>query len=468
MSREKCDTTVLINFTVEHFRSFGAEQTLNMAATGLGDHPGHCAPIPGTDKSALQVGVLYGANASGKSNLVKAIQFARQMVLGRTSLKALALNRFRFTAKPKPTSFEFRFLARGRVFVYGFTATQDAVLEEWLDAASDSGREHPVFERKKQDTKPGDLRPFGTDGKVARKALGALKLFGVRDDQLVLNKIAEMPDQHRGELFTAAAWWFAACLDIVQAESQFAPLVDVLNADKAFREFCAAFLQNVGTGINALSVKTARIPADKVPKALLDQLQTTAEQDVAFRLGGPGVAIELDAADPTTVVRKNLVARHPVGDEEYPIAFQEESDGTQRCLDLLPALYHLTQESKVFVVDEIDRSLHPHLCRELLKVFLGACPGEPRQLIVTTHETHLLDLDLLRRDEVWFVEKDHDRQQSRLSSLVEFKPRKDLQIEKGYLQGRFGGIPFVGDTKKLLDMIRSPAHGTRHEKKAPA
>lgn len=459
---------MLINFTVEHFRSFGAEQTLNMVATALGDHPGHCAPIPGTDKKALQIGVLYGANASGKSNLVKAIQFARQMVLGRTSLKALALNRFRFTAKPKPTSFEFRFLARGRVFVYGFTATQDAVLEEWLDAASDSGREHPVFVRKKQDIKPGDLRPFGTEGKIIRKAVRALNLFGVRDDQLVLNKLAEMPDQHRGELFTAAAWWFAACLDIVQADSPFAPLVDVLNADKAFREFCAAFLQNVATGIDELSVKTERIAADKAPKALLDQLQSTADQNVAFRVSGPGVTIELDAADPTKIVRKNLFARHQVGDSNYQMSFQEESDGTQRCLDLLPALYHLTQGSRVFVVDEINRSLHPILCRELLKVFLGACPGEPRQMIVTTHETHLLDLDLLRRDEVWFVEKDHDRQQSRLSSLVDFKPRKDLQIERGYLQGRFGGIPFVGDTKKLLDMIRSPAHGPRHEKKAPA
>ena len=87
---------MLINFTVDYFRSFGVEQTLNMVATPLKDHPGHCVEIPGTEKSVLQTGVIYGANASGKSNLVKAMLFAQQMILGRTTLKGLAQNRFRF------------------------------------------------------------------------------------------------------------------------------------------------------------------------------------------------------------------------------------------------------------------------------------------------------------------------------------------------------------------------------------
>jgi hypothetical protein len=184
-------------------------------------------------------------------------------------------------------------------------------------------------------------------------------------------------------------------------------------------------------------------------------------------LGAPGMTYELDANDPTKIVRKHLAARHQVRGSDYSISFQDESDGTQRCLDLLPALYHLTRECRVFVVDEIDRSLHPLLCHALLKLFLEACPDKCQQMIVTTHETHLLDLDLLRRDEVWFMEKDRD-QQSRLSSLGDWKARKDLRIEKGYLNGRFGGIPFIGDTKKLMDMIQCPINGRRNEKKAPA
>ena len=96
----------------------------------------------------------------------------------------------------------------------------------------------------------------------------------------------------------------------------------------------------------------------------------------AFQLSGPGVTLELDAADPTKVVRKDLTARHQVIREDYSISFQEESDGTQRCLNLLPALYHLTQQCKVFVVDEIDRSLHPLLCYALLKLFRGQNTGK--------------------------------------------------------------------------------------------
>ncbi len=438
-----------------------------MVATVLKDHPGHCVVIPGTEKSVLQVGVIYGANASGKSNLVKAIMFAQLMILGRTSLAQLALNRFRFIKKKVPASFEFRFLADGKVFVYGFTITQDAILEEWLDVATESGREINVYTRSKADIQIGRLRSFGKEGAALRKALSALKLLGVRDDQLLLNKIMDLPDQHRGELLTRVGWWFAECLTVVEAESNFIPLVDMLGADDDFRKFCGAFLKNVGTGINDLTIEEKKIDAAKVPKPFLERLQASKGQDFMATLGVPGMTYELDADDPTKIIRKDLAARHQVSDLDYSLSFQDESDGTQRCLNLLPALYHLTRKCKVFVVDEIDRSLHPLLCHALLKLFLDACPGKCQQMIVTTHETHLLDLDLLRRDEVWFMEKDR-HQQSRLSSLADWKARKDLRIEKGYLQGRFGGIPFIGDAKKLMDMIQCTVNGTQNEKKTPS
>src|SRR5262249_24535016 len=159
----------------------------------------------------------------------------------------------------------------------------------------------------------------------------------------------------------------AECLTVVQAESQFTSLVDMLDADEDFRRFCGVFLRNVGTGINDLSIKKERIDAGKIPRPILDELQPPKGRNVAFQLSGPGVTLEPDAADPTKVVRRNLTARHQVSREDYSISFQEESDGTQRCLNLLPALYHLTQQCKVFVVDELDRSLHPLLCHALLK-----------------------------------------------------------------------------------------------------
>ena len=107
-------------------------------------------------------------------------------------------------------------------------------------------------------------------------------------------------------------WWFAECLTVVQAEAHFTQLVDMLDTDDEFRRFCGVFLSNVGTGIDELSIEKARIDADKVPRQLLEQLQPPKGRNVAFTIGGPGVALELDAADPTKVVRKNLAARHQV------------------------------------------------------------------------------------------------------------------------------------------------------------
>jgi hypothetical protein len=124
----------------------------------------------------------------------------------------------------------------------------------------------------------------------------------------------------------------------------------------------------------------------------------------------------------------------------------EESDGTRRLLNLVPLL-HSPRAAGVYFIDEIDRSLHPMLVREFLGSFLGG--GGFRQIIVTTHETNLLDQDLLRRDEIWFAEKDQSAA-TRLYSLLDFKVRNDLDIRKGYLQGRFGAIPFLGGVEHLL------------------
>lgn len=130
-------------------------------------------------------------------------------------------------------------------------------------------------------------------------------------------------------------------------------------------------------------------------------------------------------------------------------------------------LYHLSAGSKVYVIDELDRSLHPHLTYAFLKFFLESCPRAYQQVIVTTHEAHLLNQELLRRDEIWFVEKDK-KQQTLLYSLADLNVRNNVRLEKGYLQGRFGAIPFIGDPRKLMDLITCPTNGKAHAKETPA
>lgn len=149
----------------------------------------------------------------------------------------------------------------------------------------------------------------------------------------------------------------------------------------------------------------------------------------------------------------NIQAAHKhESKEETTLEIFEESAGTRRLLDLLPALYQLKARSGVYFIDEIDRSMHPMLVSKFREFFLRTCTAAPCQIIVTTHESHLLNLDLLRRDEIWFAEKGSDGA-TNLYSLTDFNVRNDLHIQKGYLQGRFGAVPFLGGLDRLAQIL---------------
>ena len=144
------------------------------------------------------------------------------------------------------------------------------------------------------------------------------------------------------------------------------------------------------------------------------------------------------------------------GEGELPLS--AESDGTLRLLHLIHALYEVQPGKAVYFIDELDRSLHPLLVYKYLEYFLSVCTQSPCQIIVTTHETHLLDLDLLRRDEIWLAEKDSSAA-THLYALTEFNVRKDLQVRKGYLGGRFGAVPLLGGIDQMRE--RRARGGTR-------
>lgn len=127
----------------------------------------------------------------------------------------------------------------------------------------------------------------------------------------------------------------------------------------------------------------------------------------------------------------------------------DESDGTRRLLSLMPALNHDDDSGAVYFIDEIDRSMHPMLIWKFLQFFLESCKADRHQIIITTHESNLLDLDLLRRDEIWFVEKSATSE-THIYPLTDFRVRKDLEIRKHYLQGRFGAVPFLGNLDRML------------------
>ena len=214
-----------------------------------------------------------------------------------------------------------------------------------------------------------------------------------------------------------------------------------------------------GTGIEAVTTEVAPFDFDRYTPEMPEWQRDDVREIVARMKDNEATTIRSPGNDRYLLMRGvqgepvlvQLRMQHRAKDGRL-VTFteQEQSEGTQRLIHLLPALFGLNENlEQVVIIDELDRRMHPLVSRMLVEAATEG-NGEPRQsqLIFTTHDTNLLDLDLLRRDEIWFVEKDQGGA-SHLYSLAEFKVRPDLDIEKGYLNGRFGAIPFIGDVRSL-------------------
>ena len=283
-----------------------------------------------------------------------------------------------------------------------------------------------------------------------------MSLPGTRPNQLFLTEANE----RNVDLLKPLSSWFRDHLTVVRPDAAYQPLVLRAQTDVQFKEFLSQFLGIADTGIQGIDLDAEELdfsrhfPAMSEPerKSLLDELGRDPDHYLFFRAGKTVWGLRQEPGQAAQVLR--LRTRHQTSDgRQVLFEARDESDGTHRMMHLAPALLDLQCAENVYVIDELDRSLHPHLCRLYVDAFLRGVSVKKNcgQIILTTHETNLLDLDLLRRDEIWFVEKDKEGA-SHLTSLAEFKykVRADLKIARGYLNGRFGAIPFIGDARKLL------------------
>lgn len=446
---------MLVSFSVANFRSFGTEVTLNMVASNkLQDHCNHRIPIGQTGENVLRTAMIYGGNAAGKSNFVRSMFTAQRLIKEVERPQHLAPFRFSSSSPSQddPTSFEFRFLVSGKVFVYGFDVLRNSIASEWLSVVKGDD-EHTIFERDGAgktvvDTKAPNLFP---DEHTSFRSLFALEQIQVRQDQLFLSRLTSIPENAQGVVLRDIIKWLTIDLVILPSVFRSSDTFDRLFDDNTFRTFCSTFLNNVGTGIGKLDFALIEREGTEYERRIVAQAIKQGSRS-GLLYGDNDTSVVPKDDKPGYVIVRKLLSEHHIASKKYYLPFAEESDGTQSLLHLLPFLAAPADENRVIVVDELDRSLHPLICWEFVRFFSESCAGSPRQLIATTHEAHLLNQELLRRDEYWFAEKD-DLQQTQLTSLMDFKIRKDLQIERGYLAGRFGGIPIIGgmhDLERLL------------------
>jgi len=443
---------MLIRFTVENFLSFKERVEFSMIA-GKGRKLSHhlIKRQKPKDISVLKTGVLYGANAAGKSNVIKAMDFAKQLITKGTSPdKVIPIKPFKLDEAylKKPSRFEFEFKQNGKTYAYGFSLNTQWILEEWLYEIN-SVDEKPIFERQTVSDEQVIVTPGASLSFSNEEQAGVFKYtgsMGTRPNQLFLTEIANLNTK---KLKIAALinsyQWFDKVLTLIFPDTRYAgltfdaPVADFIQAD--FVNFLTAFDTGI-SGIQAIEVDFEN---------QLKELPETVKNSLALELEkGEYLLIWATNNIPYIIFRKGhqikalkLMTKHSTKEKQETLfEIGEESEGTQRMIDLIPALITLFNNEKVFVIDELERSLHPTLTKTLLALFLTHSQNVKSQLIVTTHEAELLDLELLRPDEIWFVEKSKAGESS-VYSLEEFKTNYGKNWRQGYLLGRFGAVPMI-------------------------
>ena len=452
---------MLIRFNVRNFLSFesrddGSTEEFSMIAgkvRGKKDHLYDDGKI-----KLLKFAAVYGANAAGKSNLVKAMDFMRHVIVrglpeGHTE-KYCKTDPDNAT---KPSYFEVEILLNGKYYSYGFeiVLSQSKFVSEWLIELRADNSDKILFTR---DITAGE---YVIGGELQKKGLkDKLNVYAddIRGDDTVLflsimnqNKMNLYKSYMSAAILKDVFNWLRSSFDINYPNQPISNYSYLARADKV-NEVCR-IISAFGTGITDFELVDVSIEKvlHRLPKSLQDEivfyierqqvkarnssnLDSAKVRSIFFRTTTDLFIIFLDGSD--EIKCQTIEFCH--GKKNVLFNLEEESDGTIRILDLLEIL--LAGQNKTYVIDELDRCLHPCLSYKFVETFLNFAQEKNIQLIVTTHESRLMDFGILRRDEIWFVDK-NDKGESDIYSLEEYNTRFDQKIDKAYLEGRYGGVP---------------------------
>ncbi|NQU26347.1 MAG: ATP-binding protein [Candidatus Nealsonbacteria bacterium] len=428
---------MLIQFSVGNYRSFREEQTLSLVAS-TDDAREHNLIRCDKGPRLTKVASLYGANASGKSNLITAMREMRGFVLASATKMNLGekidfVSPFRLdaTSVAEPSRFEITLLLDGVTFVYGFSATRERVYDEWLHVRPSGGRFSKWLERT-FDPVAGETSwafrgPLRKDAKLVREK--------TRDNGLVLSRAAELNVDAVAPLFL----WFQdefLAFDLSAPPIEFVQFTaEMIRGSDDCRRDVLRFMRDADLGIRDLSV--SEVSAVNIPDNAPDKVRefvTSLQQMVGSE----------------NLTRLAVTAEHATEDERS-VSFSledDESNGTQRFFAIAGPVLSALAGGALLVIDELDCSIHPLLTRKIIELFQSEeFNTTGAQLVFATHDSSVMDPTLFRRDQIWLAEK-RANGTTELFSLYDFdvesRPRKDAAFEKNYLAGRYGAIPSFG------------------------
>lgn len=426
---------MLIEFSATNFRSFRERQTLSMVAVSrLWKRENIFQPVVTGEKlpPLLKVVAIYGPNASGKSNFIRAFDALSFFCRRKPSaeVEQLPFSPFRFdpVLRDKPSRFEVHFIQRGMRYFFELAVTADRILEEKL-VAYPKGKEELLYQRNYRDSSEeyvfGEYLEGGRDLHDAwRKLTGPQALFLV---QAVANSSEELT-----QLREPFDWLANGALVVDRGMEHLARATQRLISDlPAFGIDIATLLHDVD------------VPISEIKAKVIDDSSSVGEGEQALS-SDEAVNSKLKALRSNLKVKTTLTHKTSLGVADFD--FDEESEGTKNMFGFaLPWLMLRTNKSKsdgrcILVVDELDSSLHPKVVEALIERHINS--DVPSQLIFTTHDTHLMDTKLLRRDQIWLTERDAAGA-TQLRSVHDFDGREGEDIEKRYYEGRYRGLPFV-------------------------
>jgi hypothetical protein len=422
---------MLIEFSVTNYRSFLTTQLLTLTAntaTELREENSFVSPVSSLPR-LLRSAVVYGPNASGKSNLVQAIAFMKRFVLSsaKDSQEGEKIDAtpflFNRQSSQNPSEFEALFIQDGIRYQYGFTVNSERVTGEWLFAYPE-GRAQKWFERNFDPETQKDIWYFGP------KFTGHRKVWqeATRSNALFLSTAVQLNNE---QLKPAFNWFDHKLVVLAQGTSINHGFSTNECEEEKKKKKILKFMNAADLSITDIFLEKKDFSMDDLPP----DMPQSIKEEIAKDLKGEKLT--------------RLFFMHPSSDngEDVPLEFNEESAGTQKLFVLAGPWLDVLNNGFVLFVDELDTSLHPHLVRFLLNLFHNPETNRHNaQLVFTTHDTTVLDQTLMRRDQVWFVAKD-DENATSLYPLSDYKPRKGEALQKGYLYGRYGALPLPGELR---------------------
>ena len=445
---------MLIRFSVENFKSFNDRQELVMIpAKKLKTNKEHVIAL--NKVSVLRNATIYGANASGKTNIIDAIRFAKHVITKKIPMEASKMYCRVFSEnQEKESKFEFEIYKNGKFYAYGFSLlmSDQIIKSEWLYELLPSKNTQTMLFERETDTNRLELGENLMLDEIDTMRFKTYKLdFEDNNTGLFIremNRNKKMNKESKLTFFRDVFEWFDEDLVTIfpdQPITDFEYFYGDGGSDK-INEIIELF----DTGISKVKIEEIsvadlknKIPtkiADDILQSFKNKLEDSADNMKAMMSLRTNTAFyNIKGAKGEDPVITTIMLEH--GNAFSDFEFSEESDGTRRLFDLLDILIS-NEKNKIYVIDELERSLHPKLTYKFLELFFEHLKENNTQLIFTTHESTIMDQELLRRDEIWFVERNKDNV-SHLYSLDRFKERYDKKLSKAYLEGRYGAVPVL-------------------------